>query len=142
MGQLENKPEDLSVDNGGIHYPEIAGPVGLLVPPLPFSRVTRVDNLLFVSGQASIEGGVIVPGTLEEEFRRTLDNLRQILEATGSGLDRVVQHRSYVREASDVALCSTLYSEYFCAPLPAGSLIVGCLPQSIRFEMECIAYVE
>src|SRR5690606_5397252 len=57
---------------------------------LPFSPVTRVGDLLFVSGQASVdETGKIVPDTFEGEMRRSIKNLARVLEAAGSSLDRV-----------------------------------------------------
>src|SRR5438067_1418259 len=66
---------------------------------LPFSPATRIGNLLFVSGQASTdEQGAIVPDTFEGEFRRSMENLRRILQSAGADLDRIVQVRAYVRD--------------------------------------------
>lgn len=109
---------------------------------LPFSQAVRVGNLLFVSGQASVDkDGAIVPGTFAEEFERSFENMRMILEAAGSGLDRVVQVRSYVRDATDVAEYNQLYRQLFKEPFPARTTVTGCLPETLRFEVECIATV-
>ena len=94
-----------------IQYRQVAGDAGLLEARLPFSRVTQIGQLLFVSGQASIENGVIVPGTFEEEFRRTITNLRLTLEGVGSDLTQIAQVRAYVREEADLPLYNTLYRE-------------------------------
>ena len=125
-----------------IKYPVQPGDNGLPATPLPFSLATQVGNLLFVSGQASVdENGQIVSGTFDEEFHRSLDNLRKVLEAAGSGLDKVVQVRSYVREPENVKRYNELYREYFKEPLPARTTITKCLPESLHFEIECIAVV-
>ena len=109
--------------------------------PLPFSPATKVGNLLFVSGQASTdENGNRVPDTFEGEFRRAVENLRRIVEAAGSGLDRVVQVRSYLRDAENLSLYNTLYWEYFKEPFPARTTLTGCL-ENLQFEIDCVALV-
>ena len=110
---------------------------------LPFSLAVRAGGLLFVSGQAAVdEAGNLVPGTFETEFRLSLENLRRVLEASGSGLNRVVKISSYVRDAEDVPLYNQLYREYFAAPYPARTTITGCLPATLRFELDCVAVVD
>jgi len=107
---------------------------------LPFSPAVRVGDLIFVSGQASVDAeGKIVPDTFEGEFRRSVENLRKVVEAAGSDLKHVVQTRNYVRDSSDVARYNELYREYFSAPFPARTTITNCLPATLRFEIECIA---
>jgi 2-iminobutanoate/2-iminopropanoate deaminase len=85
--------------------------------------------------------GKIVPGTFEEEMRRSIENLRQILETAGSDLAHVAQTRNYVRDAEDVALFNKIYTEYFTAPYPARTTITNCLPATLRYEIECVAVV-
>ena len=107
---------------------------------LPFSAVVRAGNLLFVSGQASVgDDGQIIPGTFEEEFRRTFANVEALLVAAGSGLDRIIQIRSYIRDAENGPLYNRLYREIFSAPFPARTTITNCLPETIHYEVECIA---
>ena len=109
--------------------------------PLPFSPITKVGNLLFVSGQASTNTtGAIVSDTFEGEFRRSVENLRGLLEAAGSDLSHVVQVRSYVRDAENVPLYNQLYREYFAKPYPSRTTLTGCLGE-ILFEIDCIAVV-
>ena len=107
---------------------------------LPYSPCVRAGNLVFVSGQASVDAtGQIVADTFEGEFRRTLDNLRKVLAAAGCDLSHVVQVRSYVRDAANVARYNELYREYFKPPFPARTTITNCLPPTLQFEMECVA---
>ncbi|MDB6137588.1 MAG: reactive intermediate/imine deaminase [Verrucomicrobiaceae bacterium] len=107
---------------------------------LPFSPAVVVGDLVFISGQASVdESGRILSDTFEGEFRRSVENLRKVLEAAGSDLAHVVQTRNYVRDAGDLPLFNELYREYFSAPFPARTTITGCLPASLRFEIEAVA---
>lgn len=109
---------------------------------LPFSPAVQVGSLLFVSGQASVDNiGKIVPDTFEGEFRRSLENMKRILEAAGSGLEHVVQTRNYVRDRANVPLFNQLYREYFSEPYPARTTITNCLPPTLHFEIECVAIV-
>ena len=125
-----------------IEYPVSPAAVGLPDTPLPFSLATRVGNFLFVSGQASVDkSGAIVPGTFEEEFHLSMANLRGILEAAGTDLSHVAQVRAYVRDAGNLALYNQLYRQYFSAPFPARTTLTGCLPETLHFEIECVAVI-
>ena len=120
-----------------IEYPKKPGTP---VSHLPFSPAVRVGDLIFVSGQASVDAtGKIVPDTFEGEFRRSVENLRQVLEDAGSDLKHVVQTRNYVRDPANVVRYNELYREYFTAPFPARTTITLCLPPTLHFEIECIA---
>lgn len=112
------------------------------VSHLPFSPAVRVGDLVFVSGQASVDaGGAIVSDTFEGEFRRSVENLRRVLESAGSGLPQVIQTRNYVRDPENLAQFNELYREYFTAPYPARTTITHCLPPALRYEIECVAVV-
>lgn len=107
---------------------------------LPFSPCVRVGDLVFVSGQASVDAtGKIVSDTFEGEFRRSLENMRTILKAAGCTLADVVSVRSYVRDPAHVPRYNELYREYFTAPYPARTTITNCLPPTLQFEVECVA---
>ncbi|MCW5641283.1 MAG: RidA family protein [Burkholderiaceae bacterium] len=113
------------------------------VSHLPFSPAVRVGNMVFVSGQASVDAtGTIVSDSFEGEFRRSVENLRKVLQSAGADLAHVVQTRNYVRDAEDLPLFNRLYTEYFSAPYPARTTITGCLSPALRFELECIAVTE
>ena len=126
-----------------IFHPVSPADAGFAETPLPFSLATRVGNLLFVSGQASVDAnGAIVPGTFAEEMRRSMENLRRILQAAGSDFGRVAQVRAYVRDAANVPEYNRLYREYFSAPFPARTTITNCLPPTLHFEIEVVAVVD
>jgi 2-iminobutanoate/2-iminopropanoate deaminase len=122
-----------------VQYPRAADTP---VSALPFSPCVRVGDLVFVSGQASVDAqGNIVSDSFEGEFRRSLENMAKVLQAAGCGLGDVVQTRNYLRDPADVPLYNQLYRDYFKAPFPARTTITNCLPVALKFEIECIAVV-
>ena len=110
------------------------------VSSLPFSPSVCFGDLIFISGQASVDAtGKIVSDTFEGEFRRSIENVRKVLEAAGSDLKHVIQTRNYVREAEEVPLYNQLYREYFSEPFPTRTTITNCLPPALRYEIEVVA---
>ena len=125
------------MNHAAVSYPRDADTP---VSHLPFSPAVQVGNLVFVSGQASVDAtGKIISDTFEGEFRRSVENLRKVLQSAGADLTNVVQTRNYVRDAEDLPEFNRLYREYFSAPFPARTTITGCLSAALRFELECIA---
>lgn len=122
--------------------PKVSFPIAKDTPVshLPFSPVVRVGDLILVSGQASVDAtGKIISDTFEGEFRRSIENLRKVLETAGSDLQHVIQTRNYVRDAADVPLYNELYRQYFSAPFPTRTTITNCLPPTLKYEVECVA---
>jgi len=109
---------------------------------LPFSPAFIAGDLMFVSGQASVDSasGAIITDTLKGEMRRSIENLSAILEAGGLSLDHVVNVKSYVADEADLALYNQIYPEYFSEPRPSRSTIVGVLGTKLKFELDCVAY--
>lgn len=125
-----------------MNHPSVSYPKSETTPTshLPFSPVVKVGEALYISGQASVDAtGKIVSDTFEGEFRRSVENLRSVLESADSDLEHVVQTRNYVRDAEDVPLYNQLYREYFKMPFPARTTLTNCLPTTLKFEIECIA---
>lgn len=110
---------------------------------LPFSPGIIAGDLMFISGQASVdaETGAIVADTFEGEMRRSIENLRAILEAASLSLDHVVNLKAYVADEDDLALYNRIYPEYFSEPRPTRSTIIGVLGTKLKFELDCVAYL-
>ncbi len=110
---------------------------------LPFSPGIVAGDFMYVSGQASVdsETGAIIPDSFEGEMRRSIANLKAILEAAGLSLDHVINVKSYVADEADLALYNRVYPEYFPSPPPTRSTIVGVLGTALKFELDCVAYV-
>ncbi len=109
---------------------------------LPFSPGIIAGDFMYVSGQASVdaETGAIITDSFEGELRRSIANLAAILKAGGLSLDHVINVRSYVANEGDLALYNRIYPEYFAAPAPTRSTIVGVLGTKLKFELDCVAY--
>jgi 2-iminobutanoate/2-iminopropanoate deaminase len=123
-------------------HPSVSYPRNADTPtsPLPFSPSVCFGDLIFISGQASVDAtGQIVGDTFEGEFRRSIENVRKVLAAAGSDLAHVIQTRNYVRDAGDVPLYNQLYREYFTEPFPTRTTITNCLPPTLRYEIEVVA---
>ncbi|MDQ3667941.1 MAG: RidA family protein [Acidobacteriota bacterium] len=108
---------------------------------LPFSHATRLGDLIFVSGQASVDlaTGDIIAGTFTEEMSRSLENMRTIITTAGGRWEDIVKVNCYVRRDADLAEFNQLYRQFFSEPFPARTTITNCLPVSILFEIDCIA---
>ncbi|GAA1585250.1 RidA family protein [Kribbella sancticallisti] len=104
-----------------------------------FSSAVAAGGLLFVSGQASVQDGKVVPGSFADEMARSIENLRQILASWELTLADIVKVGAYVRDPDDLVEFNQAYSQYFSAPLPARTTVTGCLPEQIRFEIDAIA---
>ena len=110
---------------------------------LPFSPGLKVAGLLFVSGQASVDDkGRSVEDTFAGECRRSFENVTKILTAAGLELSDVVQVRNYVGKQEYLAEFNDIYKEYFSAPYPARTTLIGCLGDLLKFEVDIIAYAE
>jgi 2-iminobutanoate/2-iminopropanoate deaminase len=111
---------------------------------LPFSPGIVAGDFMYVSGQASVDAGTgaIISDTLEGEVRRSIENLAAILKAGGLSLDHVINVKAYVANEADLAEYNRIYPEYFTAPPPTRSTIVGVLGTKLKFELDCVAYVK
>ena len=118
------------------------GGEGVPTSHLPFSPALRVGNWVLVSGQASVdETGLIVHDTFAGEMRRSLENARKILVAADLTFADVVQVRNYLGRQEDLPLLNQIYQEYFSAPFPARTTLIGCLGDLLKFEVDMVAYV-
>lgn len=104
---------------------------------LPFSPAIRAGSLVFVSGQASVdETGRIVADDFAGEMRRSIENLRRVLQGAGLRLQDLAQVRAYVDDPADLPTYNTIYREYFSEPLPARTTLIGCLGGVVKFEID------
>lgn len=111
-------------------------------PVGPYSQAIVSGDLIFVSGQGPLDPatGKYTPADVRAETRRTLENVKAILEAAGSSLDKVVKCNVYLRDIKDFAAMNEVYATFFSGPAPARTTIqAGALPLGISVEIECIA---
>lgn len=113
--------------------------------PLPFSDAVRVGHMLYLSGQIGTDASfALAPGGIKAETRQTLDNVKRILERSGSSLDRVVKCTVMMADMSEWGAMNEVYVTYFRKDrLPARSALgVSGLALNARVEIECWATVE
>ena len=111
----------------------------------PYSQAIVAGDLVFVSGQIPLDPstGEVVPGGVEDQVRRILDNLGAILKAAGSGMDRVVRTTVFMADLKEFPRMNEVYRGYFPSDPPARSTVeVSALPKGVRVEIDAIAMVE
>ncbi len=112
----------------------------------PYSQgvVAQSDRLLFTSGQIALDPkkGSLIDGDIKAQTKQVLENIRGVLEAAGSGFDKVVKTTVFLRDMSDFTEMNRVYGTYFQEKPPARSTVeVSRLPKGARLEIECIAVV-
>ncbi|HEV3028765.1 MAG TPA: Rid family detoxifying hydrolase [Planctomycetota bacterium] len=108
----------------------------------PYSQAIVEGDFLFLAGQGPTNPatGKVELDNVTTETKRTFENMKAILEAAGSSLDKVVKCNVYLRDIKDFAAMNEVYRTYFKAPYPARTTIqAGALPGGIAVEIECIA---
>ena len=108
----------------------------------PYSQAIRANGFIFCSGQIPIDpdAGTVVATTAEEQARQAITNLRNVLEAAGSGLDKVVKTTVFLGDMNDFAAVNGVYAELFRETKPARSCVQAArLPKDVKIEIEAIA---
>ena len=108
----------------------------------PYSQAIEANGMIFASGQIPIDpaSGQLQMGTIEEQTRLVLTNLKAVLEAGGSSLDNVVKCTVFLQDMDDFSQMNAVYAEFFQAPYPARAAVqVARLPRDVKVEIEAIA---
>ena len=108
---------------------------------LPFSAAVRVGDMLYLSGQIGTDSaGALVKGGIEAETRQTMENIRAVLEANGSSMDRVVKCLVMLADMAEWGAMNRVYVTFFPEHFPARSAMgASGLALGSRVEIECIA---
>jgi 2-iminobutanoate/2-iminopropanoate deaminase len=110
----------------------------------PYSQAIRVGDLVFVSGQLSLPPGEskLVGDTIGEQTEQALTNLAAILEAAGSGLDRLVKTTVFLANLADFQGMNEVYARRVGERPPARSTVeVSALPSGALLEIEAVAHL-
>ncbi|KPL70049.1 endoribonuclease L-PSP [Ornatilinea apprima] len=108
----------------------------------PYSAGIEAGEFVFTSGQLGLDpaSGDLVAGGVEAETQQALTNLKNVLEAGGSGLERVVKTTVFLRDIADFAKMNAVYATFFTSQPPARSAFqVGALPKGAAVEIEAVA---
>jgi 2-iminobutanoate/2-iminopropanoate deaminase len=110
----------------------------------PYSQAIRASGFLFVSGQIPLDprSGEIVGGGFVEQARQSLENLKQIVLASGARLEKVVAVDVFVTDINEFGAFNKVYEEFFSAHKPARAVVeVKGLPRGAMVEVKCVAAV-
>ncbi len=122
-----------------IHTDNVPAAIG------PYSQAVRIDSLIFTSGQIALKPNgseeVLAQG-IEAQTEQVLQNLQNVLEAAGSGLDKVVKTTIFLANMEDFGAVNEIYAKFFGSHRPARSTVaVKTLPKNALVEIEAIAKV-
>ena len=107
----------------------------------PYSQAIKVGDMIFTSGVIPVDPktGEIPKGS-KAQARQAFINMKNLLEAAGSSMDKVVKTTVFIKEMNDFAAINEVYAEFFPEPYPARSCVeVARLPKDVMIEIEVIA---
>lgn len=108
----------------------------------PYVQAVKVGDFIYTAGQIPLDPatGNLVEGDVAAQTRRVLENLKAVLEAGGSSLDRVVKATVFLKNIGDFAAMNEVYAEYLGAAKPARSTVaVADLPRGALVEIDLVA---
>lgn len=108
---------------------------------LSLSRAIRAGDFVFLTGQIPFRDGVpMTSGSIEEQTRAVLDEIRETLAAAGCALSDVVKSMVWLTDRTDFPGFNAVYAEFFPDDPPARSAVVNDLLVDVRVEVEVVAY--
>ncbi|HLW81178.1 MAG TPA: RidA family protein [Candidatus Acidoferrales bacterium] len=108
----------------------------------PYSQAVKANGFIFVSGQICLDPmtQTLIEGDIAKQTERVMENLKGIVEAAGSSLDRVVKTTVFLSDMNDFAKMNEVYGRYFTTSAPARATVqVARLPRDVKVEIEVIA---
>ncbi len=109
----------------------------------PYSQAVVIGNMVFTSGQIPINPLTgEISNKLEEQVHQVFTNIKNLLEASGTSIDKVVKTTVFIKEMKDFPIVNKIYEAYFTSPYPARSCVeVSRLPKDVFIEVEAIAVI-
>jgi len=107
----------------------------------PYSQAVRANGFVFVSGQIALDPHTqeLVSGEITAQTERVLENVKGILQAAGSSLDKVVRTTVFLADMGEFASMNQVYARYFNQNFPARSTVQAArLPRDVRVEIDLI----
>jgi 2-iminobutanoate/2-iminopropanoate deaminase len=111
----------------------------------PYEQAVKANGFIYTAGQIPIDPktGNFVEGGITAQTRQVLENLKAVLEAGGSALDRVVKATVFLKNMADFAAMNDVYAQYLGGAKPARSTVaVAELPRGALIEIDLVAVVQ
>ena len=108
----------------------------------PYAQAVKINGFVFTSGQIALDPVTMQmeAGDVKAQTRRVLENLKAVLSAAGTSIDRAVKATIYLADMNDFAAVNEVYGEYFQVVKPARSTVQAArLPKDARVEIDLIA---
>lgn len=107
----------------------------------PYSQGIDLGSVVFTSGQIPVDPATgQIPADIRAQAEQSLKNVKAVLEAAGTGMDRVVKTTVFISDMNDFAAVNEVYAAFFPEPCPARSCVeVSRLPKDVKLEIEAIA---
>ena len=119
----------------------IGGPLIIGGRTLSLSKAIRAGDFVFLTGQIPMMNGEpMTTGTIEDQTKVILEDIKATLEEAGCKMDDVVKSMIWLRERADFPGFNKIYGDYFPIEPPARSAVVSELLVDVRVEIEVIAY--
>ncbi len=109
----------------------------------PYSQAIISGGMVYTSGQIAIDpqSGSISATTIEEQTHRVCQNVKAVLEASGSSLDKVVKTVCFLADMNDFATFNGIYAQYFTSKPARSCVAVKTLPKNVLVEIDTVAEV-
>ncbi len=120
-----------------IYTPDAPAAIG------PYSQAIVAGGLVFTSGQIPIDPatGTIEAVTIQEQTEQVCKNIKAVLEASGSSLDKVVKTVCFLADMGDFAAFNEVYAKYFTGKPARSCVAVKTLPRNVLVEVDTVAEV-
>lgn len=106
----------------------------------PYSQAIDLGEVVFTSGQIPVAPDGSISEDVAEQARQCMENLRAVLEAAGSSMDKVVKTTVFITDINQFGTINEVYAGFFAQPYPARSCVqVAKLPKGVAIEVEAIA---
>ncbi|HCA55025.1 MAG: RidA family protein [Acutalibacteraceae bacterium] len=107
----------------------------------PYSQAIKTNGLVFTSGQIAINPatGNVEADTIEGQTEQVMQNLKNLLEAAGSSLEKAVKTVCFLADMNDFAAFNAIYGQYFTGKPARSCVAVKTLPKNVLCEVEVIA---
>jgi len=110
----------------------------------PYSQAIVHMGFIYISGQGAVDPvtNQVKAGTIENETRLALDNIKMIMTGAGGSLENILQVSAYLLDIREYGRFNDVYRVYFKEPMPARTCVqVGKLPFGLRVEIDAIGYI-